>query len=112
MDYGVPVAGGWRMEDTPGREWQTKVLFHQEMLHLNMRSLVRSGRWTFTGDTPQLKPLTLVKLLQERDAGGIFRYFVPKLGVATKSARATNLDDFRAMFAKIPLTAVAKTLQS
>src|SRR5262245_4245967 len=60
MDYGVPVSGGFRMEeDTPGREWQTKVLFHQEMLHLNMRSLVRSGRWSFSGDTPLLKPLTL-----------------------------------------------------
>lgn len=46
MDYGVPVAGGeLLMQDSPGREWQTKVLFHQEMLHLNMRSLVRSGRW-------------------------------------------------------------------
>src|SRR5215510_6643264 len=112
MDYGVPVADGFRMEDGPGREWQTKVLFHQEMLHLNMRSLVRSGRWTFTGDTPQLKPLTLVKLLQERDAGGIFRYFVPKLGVATENARATSLEDFRAVFAKAPLPAVADTFQS
>src|SRR5262245_16048512 len=113
MDYGVPVAGGeLLMEDSPGREWQAKVLFHQEMLHLNMRSLVRSGRWSFAGDTPQLKPLMLIKLLQERDFAGIFHYFVPKMGVPTKDARATSLEDFRAVFAKAPLPAVEKTFQS
>ena len=36
-------------------------------VHLNLRTLVRSGKWSFPGDTPQLKPLTLVKLLQEQD---------------------------------------------
>jgi len=113
MDYGVPVSGGFRMEeDSPGREWRTKVLFHQEMLHLNMRSLVRSGRWSFTGDLPELKPLKLVKLLQERDFPGIFHYFVPKMGVPARNARATSLDDFRAVFAKAPLPAVADTFQS
>src|SRR5262245_60433580 len=113
MDYGVPVAGGeFRMEDSPEREWQTKVLFHQELLHLNMRSLVRSGRWSFTGNLPELKPLKLAKLLHKQDFPGIFHYFVPKMGVPAKHARATSLDDFRAVFAKAPLPAVADTFQS
>src|SRR5262245_10568486 len=113
MDYGVPVAGGEiRMEDSPGREWQTKVLFHHEMLHLNMRSLVRSGRWSFTGDTPPVQPLTLARLLKEKDFEGSVHYFDPKMGVPTKNARATSLDDFRAVFAKAPLPAVADTYPS
>jgi arachidonate 15-lipoxygenase len=112
MDYGVPVADGFRMEDMPGREWQVKAQFHQEMQHLNLRSLVRSGKWHFPGDTPQFKPLTLVKLLQEKDFAGIFHYFVPKMGIPTNDARASSLDDFRAIFAKVPLPAVADTFQS
>src|SRR5262245_39262084 len=113
MDYGVPVAGGgFRMADGPGREWQTKVRFHAELLHLTMRSLVRSGRWSFAGNTPQLKPLKLVRLLQEKDFEGIFHYFVPKMGVPAERGRATSLDDFRAVFAKAPLPAVADTFHS
>src|SRR5262245_66570877 len=112
MDYGVPVTDGFRAEDDPSRDWQRKVLFHQELLHLNMRSLVRSGRWSFAGDTPELKPLKLAKLLHERDFPGIFHYFVPKLGVPNENARAADLDDFRAVFAKAAVPAVAETFHS
>ena len=112
MDYGVPVADGFRAEDAPGPERQTKALLHQEMLHLNLRTLVRSGKWSFPSETPQLKPLTLVKLLQEKDFERIFHYFVPRMGVPTNDARATSLDDFRGAFGKSPLPAVADTFQS
>ena len=112
MDYGVPVADGFRDEDMPGREWQTKALFHQEKLHLQLRTLVRSGKWSFPSETPELKPLTLVKLLHDKDFERIFHYFVPRMGVPTNDARAASLDDFRAVFAKAPLPAVADTFQS
>src|SRR5262245_11534796 len=112
MDYGVPVTDGFRAEDDPSRDWQRKVLLPQELLHLNMRSLVRSGRWSFAGDTPELKPLKLAKLLHERDFPGIFHYFVPKLGVPNENARAAGLDDFRAVFARAALPAVADTFHS
>ena len=112
MDYGVPVADGFRMEDAPGREWQAKTLFHQEMIHLNLRTLVRSGKWSFPGDTPQLKPLTLVELLRAQDFERILHYFIPQMGVPTNDARATSLDDFRAVFARAPLPTVADTFQS
>lgn len=112
MDYVVPVADGFHMEDMPGREWQVKAQYYQEMQHLNLRSLVRSGKWSFPGDMPQLKPLTLVKLLVENDFAGIFHYFVPQMGVPTKDARACSLDDFRAVFSKMQVPKVADTFQS
>ena len=112
MDYGVPVADGFRAEDEPALEWQAKSLFHQEMLHLHLRTLVRSGKWTFAGDTPKLELPTLVKLIHDKDFERIFHYFVPKMGVPTENARGASLDDFRAVFADSQLPAVAATLQS
>lgn len=112
MDYGVPVTDGFRDEDEPNPVWQRKILLVQEMLHLNMRSLVREGKWTFIGNTPQLKPLTLARLLRERDFVGLLHYFTPSLGVPVEGARARDLDDFREAFARAPLPPVADTFQS
>lgn len=112
MDYGVPVADEFGADDRPGMEWQTKAFLHQEQLHLRLRALVRSGKWTFTGNTPQFKLVTLAKLIREDDFDRIFHYFVPKLGVPSNDARAMSLDDFRAVFGESPLPAVAEIFQS
>lgn len=56
MDYGVPVADSLPDEALPAPEWNAKTLLFQSFLHLNMRSLVRSGKFPVSGDLPELKP--------------------------------------------------------
>ncbi|MDO3217944.1 Oleic acid lipoxygenase precursor [Mycobacteroides abscessus subsp. abscessus] len=112
MDYGVPVADSLPDEALPAPEWNAKTLLFQSFLHLNMRSLVRSGKFPVSGDLPELKPLTLARLIKARDSRSILHYFTPKMTVAEPQNRATSFDDFKAVYAHAPLPAVSETFDT
>jgi arachidonate 15-lipoxygenase len=112
MWHGIPVTPALTPDDMPERDWRQRMLLQQVRLRRNVNRLVRRGRWTFANQLPELSTVELLQTLHGRDFVEIMDYFVPELGPVLPDGRAKTLDDFRTVFASLPLPGNHDTFES
>jgi arachidonate 15-lipoxygenase len=112
MWNGIPVTPALTGDDLPERDWRQKMLLQQVRLRRNINRVARRGRWNFTNPLPELSTVELLQTLHGGEFTKIMDYFVPELGPVRPAGRAASIDDFRTVFASLPLPAAHESFRS
>jgi arachidonate 15-lipoxygenase len=103
----LPVGDAFHERDKPGRAWTRDMLAGLVERRANLEAhLERSGR-RYVQPLPELPLHERLLALAQKDFTLLFDYYVPDLGALSGGSGPLSLEDYRGVFGKEPLPAVA-----